>query len=126
MHPPAKYFKAKPEAVKVYPDGREVCNLRLKRGKQEYYTRSILMLERQGMKCAICRKPVHYIWAEFDHEAGRRANGAHRDDRIEIFIPDEDGITIRWQNAAVCRNCNTEQGSKRYHWIEGVYQEVIR
>ena len=125
MTAPAKYFVAKREAVKVYPEGREVCNQRIKAGKQEYWTRLLKMMVRQNMRCAICDCGLNYIWGEFDHEDGRGANGGHRDDRIEVFIHDEDGVTIRWQNAAVCRPCNTEKGSKRYHWIEGVYQEVI-
>jgi hypothetical protein len=90
----------------------------IKAGKQGYYNRTILMLERQGMTCAICGRSLHYIWAEFDHEAGRGSGGGHRDDRIEV-----DGL---WQNAALCRGCNSEKGSKRYHWIEGVYTSVVR
>jgi hypothetical protein len=113
MNNPAKYFVAPKPSVKVYPDGREVCNLRVKAGKQEYYTRTIMMLERQKMLCAICLHGIHYIWAEFDHEAGRGSGGGHRDDRIEV-----DG---HWQNAAVCRGCNSRKGSQRYHWVDGKY-----
>lgn len=112
----SKYFVAKQEAVKVYPDLREVCNMKLKAGRQEYYTRTLKMLMRQGERCAVCVNPLNFVWMEFDHEAGRGANGAHRDDRIEV-----DG---HWQNAAVCRRCNTEKGSKRYHWVDGQYVPV--
>jgi hypothetical protein len=56
---------------------------------------------------------------EFDHEAGRGANGKHRDDRIYH----KDGS---WRNAALCSNCNTWKASRRFKWIEGKYQEVVR
>ena len=111
-----KYFVAPKPAVKVFPDGREVCNLKVKAGKQEYYQRTITMLIDQMMRCAICHRPLDIIWAYFDHEAGRGSGGGHRDDRIEV-----DGHK---QNAAVCRRCNSEKGSKRYHWVDGVYIPV--
>jgi hypothetical protein len=111
-----KYFVALKPAVKVFPDGREVCNLKVKAGKQEYYQRTITMLQRQRFLCAMCHENMHPIWAEFDHEAGRGSGGGHRDDRIEV-----DG---HWQNAALCRTCNSEKGSKRYHWVDGKYVPV--
>ena len=106
-----KYFVAPKEAVKVYPDGREVLNLRVKAGRQEYYSRTLQMLNRQCGFCAICGTPTIFLLVEYDHEAGRGANGGHRDDRL--MKPDG-----KWQNAALCRRCNALKGSKRYHWNE--------
>ena len=112
-----KYFVAPKPAVFTYPpDFREVCNMQKKAGRQEYYSRTLQMLNRQDGRCAICHNPLFFLWVEYDHEAGRGANGAHRDDRIEV-----DG---HWQNAALCRTCNSEKGSKRYHWVDGVYVPV--
>jgi len=51
--------------------------------------------------------------AEFDHQNGRGSGGGHRDDRIAI-----DGL---FYNAALCHDCNTEKGSKRYEWRDGKY-----
>jgi len=109
-----KYFVANPEAVFVFPDGREVCNTKTTVGKLEYKSRTYQMLERQGMRCAICYSSLGYIWSQFDHQAGRGSGGGHRDDRIVV-----DG---QWHNAALCHSCNTQKGSRRYEWIAGVYQ----
>ena len=117
-------IRTRSPAVKVFPDGREVCDCTTKQGRSEYNSRTVSMAERQSHRCAMCQRSLHGYRPTFDHEAGRGAGGGHRDDRIEVFIPDEDGITIRWQNAALCRSCNSEKGSKRYHWHEGKYVPV--
>jgi hypothetical protein len=76
------------------------------------------MLERQGMACAICGSPLIFLWAEFDHQAGRGMNGAHRDDRILIGG--------EWHNSALCRPCNSVKGSRRYSWQDGQYLPVVK
>jgi hypothetical protein len=112
----AKYFVAPKESVHMYPDGREVCDCGTKQGRAEYYSRTVAMADRQGRRCAMCRRSLHVYHPSFDHEAGRGHGGAHRDDRIEV-----DG---HWQNAALCRPCNNAKGSKRYHWEDGKYMPV--
>ena len=97
-------------AIKVYPDGREVCNMSTPLGRGEYFGRLGEMVERQMYVCALCPSDDG---AYFDHEAGRGAGGGLRDDRIVV-----DG---HWQNAALCYSCNQEKGSKRYHWVDGEY-----
>lgn len=101
------------EPVHVYPDGREVCNLKTRAGIGLYAGRTLMMQKRQGGHCALCH---WYLGMTFDHEAGRGSAGSHRDDRIEV-----DG---RWINAALCYKCNGEKGSKRYHWVQGKYVPV--
>ena len=103
------------EAVKVHPDGRQVCNLKTVAGKDEYDSRRYQMVRRQRFLCAICG--LLKIFLFFDHEAGRGHNAAHRDDRLLH----EDG---RWKNAALCATCNSLKGSKRYHWCDGKYIPV--
>lgn len=102
-----------------YPEGvggREVCSPTAS-GRRDYDRRREAMMVRQNFLCAICRRL--FLCVEFDHEAGRGSNGNHRDDRLFH----EDGS---WRNAALCTACNTWKASKRFKWIEGVYQEVVR
>lgn len=111
----AKRERASKLAVKVYPDGREVC-LRSEAGKAEYKLRTEQLAERQDNRCAGCGfhfdgylgKPT------MDHQNGRGVGGAHRDDRIVV-----DG---KWHNAAMHEICNGLKGSNRFHWSNGVYQ----
>jgi hypothetical protein len=91
-------------AVKVFGDGREVCQDNAG-GRREYYMRLKAMVERQDHECCICRKPMLLSDATFEHQDGRGMNGGHRDDRIE-----KDG---RPYNGAAHRWCNNEKGSKR-------------
>jgi hypothetical protein len=104
-----KPARRKREAVKVYPDGREVCSDTTE-GKREYQSRLFEMERRQGFECALCPNDM---FLTFDHQAGRGHGGGHRDDRILV-----DG---EWQNAALCYHCNHMKGSKRYHWKDGKY-----
>lgn len=91
---------------KILPDGREICS------DAEYKERTIIMSARQGLLCAICGC---FLFAPtFDHEAGRGMNSSKRDDRLFH----ENGV---WRNAALCWNCNTEKGSKPYHWMNDKY-----
>jgi hypothetical protein len=102
-----------------YPEGkgqREVCAPNVS-GKKEYDRRRNELEKRQRNKCAICR--YFNLNMEFDHQAGRGANGGHRDDRIV----DEKG---EWMNAALCTKCNQQKGSRRYRWIDGKYRQVLK
>jgi hypothetical protein len=98
--------------VKVFPDGREVCDLKTKAGHDEYRARVRAMLTRQNGKCGLMITPqckmkqgkLSFEYATFDHSNGRGAKGAKRDDRI--FIK---GVE---QNMAVCPWCNSAKGSR--------------
>jgi hypothetical protein len=111
--PHPKPGKRKPEAVHVYPDGREVCNRRTVAGRAEYMGRTLDMSRRQGRRCALC--PFLMVPGDetFEHEEGRGMGGSHQDDRIVV--------NGEWKNAAVHYGCNGRKGSKRYHWLDGKY-----
>ena len=97
--------------IKIFPDGREILNLKTKAGADEYQRRKFEMWDRQGKRCAlqitdICKQrqgrwPKDEI--QFDHEVGR--GGGKQDDRIFV-----DG---KPRNAAVCPWCNSAKGSRR-------------
>lgn len=116
----AIYKKRRPKAPAIsYPEGkgkREVCSPTAA-GKREYDMRRGRLMERQNFLCAICRRL--FLCMEFDHEAGRGEGGKHRDDRLLH----EDGT---WRNAALCTTCNTWKASRRFRWIKGTYQEVLK
>jgi hypothetical protein len=114
LHPPKKQPKP---MMKVFPDGREVLDLKTKAGSDEYHRRKQAMWERQGRRCAlqitdIC-KQRQGRWPKdeitFDHFAGRGTGGSKRDDRIFV-----EGKPI---NAAVCGWCNSKRGSTRTPYI---------
>lgn len=107
-----KYFIPEPEAVTVFPDGRERCNTNAA-GKREYLARTVEMWERQHGNCAICGNSLELRFAQFDHQAGRGHGGGHRDDRTVV-----DG---QWNNAAVHGLCNIRKASTRYTWIGKSY-----
>lgn len=102
--------------IEIFPDGREICRRETKEGARIYRERTDEMARRQGLKCAIC-----HLWKDlwFDHEAGRGSGGGHRTDAIL----DRKG---EWINAALCYECNSEKGSKRFKWENGLYREVKR
>lgn len=103
----------------AYPEGiggREVCSPTAA-GVREYNRRRDELHARQKNKCAICGN--WNLSMEFDHQAGRGANGGHRDDRVV----DENG---NWMNAALCTRCNTKKGSKRYEWRNKRYLKVVQ
>jgi hypothetical protein len=109
--PKPKQVRRKPDAVKVYPDGREVCAA-TPAGVKEYRDRTRKMWARQGHVCGlqISELCVGKKWlspggATFDHEDGRGMGAARRDDRIE-----KDGKPY---NCAACGYCNAEKGSRR-------------
>jgi hypothetical protein len=108
LHPPKKPPKP---MVKVFPDGREILDLKTTAGATEYQRRKLEMWERQGRRCAlqitdIC-KQRQGRWpkneTQFDHQNGRGAG--KQDDRIEV-----NGVP---QNATLCGWCNTAKGSRR-------------
>jgi hypothetical protein len=88
-------------AVRVYPDGREVC-VDSKAGWIEYSRRVKVMLQRQGHRCCLCRKPLALGNATFEHQRRRGMGAAWRDDRIT-----KDGED--W-NGAAHWVCNGEKG----------------
>jgi hypothetical protein len=104
--------------VMTFPCGREVCLLETMAGRREYKERTRAMAMRQKFVSPISGDLMNAWDATFDHQDGRGAGGAHRDDRIEI-----DG---EWHNAALTLKDNTEKGSRRYHWVNGSYIPVER
>lgn len=119
LHPPKKPPKP---MMKVFPDGREILNLKTKAGSDEYQRRKLVMWDRQGKRCAlmitdIC-KQRQGRWpkteTQFDHEDGR--GGGKQDDRIEVM---RDGKIVP-QNGAVCPWCNSAKGSRKiaYNYFE--------
>lgn len=115
MTRPHKYFIAEPEAVTVFPDGRECCNKNAA-GKREYLARTVELWERQEGLCPICGNWIELRFAQMDHQNGRGANGKHRDDRTIV--------NGKWHNSALHGICNTRKGSERYHWVGKSYQPV--
>ena len=68
-------------AVRVYPDGREVCQ-DCRDGWVEYKRRVKLMWERQGRRCCDCGRPLALLNATFEYQRCRGMGAAWRDDRI--------------------------------------------
>ena len=90
-----------------HPDGREVCDTKTAKGREEYGRRKLAMFERQGGMCSLC-KPSHRLdfgTATFEHSDGRGSGGKHRDDRIT-----KDGKPY---NSLACWWANMEKGSRR-------------
>ena len=97
--------KQKTEAVKVFPDGREVCNGRTAAGVREYRRRREFMYARDKGICCICELPIrHKDEATWEHSEGRGMGGFKRDDRTE-----KDGKPY---NGVAHLVCNTEKGSR--------------
>jgi hypothetical protein len=69
-------------AVRVYPEGREVCDTKTRFGNEEYRRRVKLMWERQGRRCCDCGRPMALLNATFEHQRRRGMGAAWRDDRI--------------------------------------------
>lgn len=102
--------------VKVYPGGRECCNMGLRAGLAEYRWRTLEALERQGGRCCLqdyapmCPGYLSEDDATMDHEHGRGHGGGKRDDRLEVPDPDNPG-KMKWQNGAAHLCCNVWKGS---------------
>jgi hypothetical protein len=105
-----------PQGVKIYADGREVCNNNTTVGHEEYKRRKRVMWERQNKICCLFRKcptcPGKLRWGEatFEHEKGRGLGGSKRDDRIEI-----DGKPV---NGVAHAACNIWKGSRAIQYSE--------
>ena len=120
MFPKPGQVKKVHDPIKVFADGREVCNQLTKAGRDEYRGRTLTMWDRQGRRCAlqittICKQrqgrwPQDEV--QFDHELGRGFSGGKRDDRIEIGGKPVSG--------AVCPYCNVAKGSRRVAYIVDV------
>jgi hypothetical protein len=101
------------DGVFRYPNGREVCDFKSKKGRDEYHNRKLKMWTRQERRCRLqisdqC-KAKRGRWSVddvvFGHESSRGLGGGTRDDRIEI--------NGQPHNYAICCWCNSLQGSKR-------------
>lgn len=105
-------YKTKPKQKPYtdFPDGRFVWNTKTAAGRTCYAAATSIMAQRQQGKCAICGLVKHLT---FDHQNGRGMHGSIRDDRTEI-----DG---QWFNAALCVPCQGTKGSRKYHWVDGLY-----
>jgi len=88
-------------AVRVHPDGREVCQ-DCADGWREYKRRVKLMWERQGRRCCDCGRPLALLNATFEHQRRRGMGAAWRDDRITKDGQDYNGAA-HWV-------CNSERG----------------
>jgi hypothetical protein len=89
-------------AVRVYPNGREVCQDN-PAGRREYARRLQVMLQRQNFRCGLCRGRLTLAAATFHHDPKRKMGAAFRDDRIT----DENGEE---RNSAAHWVCNSRKG----------------
>jgi hypothetical protein len=89
-------------AVRVYPDGREVCN-DSPAGWREYTRRVGVMVQRQNFRCCLCGGRLSAGNATFEHQRRRGMGAAWRQDAIE----DRDGKPI---NGAAHWVCNSKKG----------------
>jgi hypothetical protein len=88
-------------AVRIYPDGREVCQDNAQ-GWREYTRRVGVMVQRQNHRCCLCNRRLAQSQATFEHQRRRGMHAAFRDDRIE-----KDGQPY---NGAAHWVCNSEKG----------------
>ena len=99
-----------------YDDGREVCDLRTKAGRDEYERRKRQMWQRQRRRCCLelrvkgCPGILRWADASFEHEDGRGMGGGHRDDRTEKDGKPYNGVAHAW--------CNVLKGSTRVNYHE--------
>jgi hypothetical protein len=108
-----KPWQRKPNrlAVRVFMDGREVCDVTRRAGYDEYERRKRLMWERQGKKCFLCGQTLFWKDATFEHQDGRGMGGSKRDDRIE-----KDGQPY---NGVAHLLCNQTKGSQSLEkWLD--------
>jgi hypothetical protein len=89
-------------AVRVYPDGREVCQDNAQ-GWRIYAERVREMVQRQNYRCSLCGGRISVATATFEHQRRRGMGAAFRDDRII----DAEG---NWMNSAAHWVCNSERG----------------
>jgi hypothetical protein len=109
---PSQIKKVKPY-IKVFPDGREILDLKTRAGADEYQRRKFEMWDRQGKRCAlqitdIC-KQRQGRWPQdevvFGHSFSRGMGGGKRNDAIV----DNMGKPL---NMALCSWCNSKQASR--------------
>jgi hypothetical protein len=118
--PKPNQVKREPVAIKVYRDGREVCNLKTRLGFETYHKRKWEMRGRQGLRCCFegflpeCPGYLRPADCSFDHEHKRGAG--KQDDRIEV-----DGI---WQNGAAHFTCNSLAGSRRIDYNRTIQAQM--
>jgi hypothetical protein len=93
-------IKKAPVAVRVMKDGREVCNLNCKEGRDIYMGRIRTAWESQSRLCGICGLYLKISEATADHIKLRKMGGGSRDDKQENI-------------SAVHPTCNTQRGSQR-------------
>ncbi len=99
-----------------FDDGREVCNLLTKAGRDEYQRRKRAMWERQKRRCCLekmvrgCPGRLRWPDAVFEHQDGRGMDGGRRDDRTE-----KDGKPL---NGVAHPICNGLKGSRRVNYHE--------
>ena len=99
------------DGVYRYPDQREICDQKSKKGRDEYQRRKFVMFNRQKGLCGLQISPqcksnggkMSKLYCQFGHEVSR--GGGKQDDRIEI-----DG---KPHNRALCPWCNSLQGSRK-------------
>lgn len=105
-------------AVRILRDGREICNLLTKAGRDEYARRVRAMWERQGRRCCLegwvkdCPGYLKISAAVFEHQDGRGMMGGKRDDRIEKNGKPYNGAAHAW--------CNSKKGSVRMSYHDAV------
>lgn len=98
--PKPSQVRKKPEAVRVFRDGREVCNLLCKEGMDEYIRRKRVAWESQGKICPLCNQKLAWKDSTVDHKLPRGMGGGSRDDR-------------QGNIQAVHGLCNSLKGSRR-------------
>ena len=117
---PKNQKKPPPVAVRVFADGREVCNLLCREGRDIYMGRIETMRLRQNKRCCLyghvegCPGQLNKADATFEHQDGRGHGGGHRDDRIEI--PDPKTGKMKPINGAAHAWCNSRKGSQRINY----------
>jgi len=113
---PSQVKKIKP-AVRVFRDGREVCDQTTKAGRDEYERRKFEMRDRQKFICPLCNLFLPKSDTTYDHWDGRGHGAGHRDDRI--FKPNPRTGELEPYNSAVHWLCNSKKGSRRYNPLAG-------
>lgn len=138
-HPKPGQVRKKPEPVKIFPDGREKCNLNTTEGRRIYMSRKEMMWLRNDRKCCLFGKipgftgclgntphrqgRVRLDETYFEHENGRGAG--KQDDRISKPVKKKDGtVVIQPINGAACGPCNIEKGSRRIHYNPDILEAI--
>jgi hypothetical protein len=115
--------KPKPIPIRVYRNGREVCNLCCKAGADEYQRRKRVMWERQNHMCCLygfipsCPGRLNWGEAMFAHEIPRGLGGGSRDDRIDVGGKRLNGVAHA--------SCNSLQGSRRIRFNDSYNKMLV-